>query len=151
MADYPLINGHKYDYSSIELDFNGTIYLGVQEISYTQTLEPGIVRGTSAQKLARTRGEHDAEGTLVMYKQDFDEFITDLATGDEGYGEVSFDISVVMSTPNQPTSVVRLLGCRITSEEESYSQGTDALVVSCDLDIMLIEKQGLRMISNALV
>lgn len=148
MADYPLINGLKWDYSSLEIDVAGDIYVGIKEIAWTETLEPGIVRGTSAQKLARTRGEHDAEGSMVMYYEDALELLN--ALGD-GYGEVSFDISVTYSGEGVPTKKAALLGCRITSKEITNSQGTDPSEMSFDLDIIQIEEDGLRMVANALI
>jgi hypothetical protein len=153
MATYPLINGFAYDYSSIEIDLGEAgIFTGIKEISYSQSVEPGIVRGTSAQKLARTRGEHDAEGSIVFYTREFIEFITSLTGGDEnvGYMDQSFNITLTYSNPQVPLTTVRLIGVRIKSEEGGGSQGTDPLEVSCDLDIMRIETNGLSPLSNML-
>jgi hypothetical protein len=148
MADYPKINGHVFDFSSIELTANGQIFLGVTEINSTQSLEPGIIRGTSAQKIGRTRGEYDSTGSMSMYLEDFREFIAGLG---DGYGEVSWDATITFSTPGTTTRVTKLLGCRITTDAEEASQSTDGLVTAFDIDIMQIEKDGLRMIVNALV
>ncbi len=152
MADYPLINGLKWDWSSAEISINAgdggsQTFIGIKELTWSESLEPGIVRGTSAQKLARTRGEHDAEASLVMWTEDALEFLN--ALGD-GYGEVSFDITASYSGPGTPTKTVRLEGCRITNKEGGGSQGTDPLEVSLDLDVLKILEDGLSMVANSL-
>jgi hypothetical protein len=149
MADYPLINGIKYDWASAEVDLNGTVFLGIKELTWEESLEPGIGRGSgSAQKLFRTRGEHDSTGTLVMWTEDADELLT--ALGD-GYGEVPFDITTTYSNPGVPTNTTKLLGCRITNKTGGGAQGTDPLEVSFDLDIIQVDENGKRMVSNALI
>lgn len=154
MADYPLINGHKYDFSSISIDLGsqGGIVVGIKEITFSHSLEPGIVRGTRAEKLARTRGEYDAEGSIVFYAGEHEEFVAALSQNNSvGYMEQSFDITLSYSTPNQPTMSVKLFGCRITSEEGGGSQGTDPLEVSCDLNIMRVQTNGANPITNQLI
>lgn len=149
MADYPLINGHKYDWSSVEVDLGEAgIFTGIKELTFSHSLEPGIVRGTRAEKLARTRGEYDAEGSIVMWTQDYNEFIALLGNG---YMEASFDVTMSYSTPNQPTVTVRLIGCRIVSAEGGGTQGTDPLEVSCSLNIMRVEENGVNPLQDQLV
>ena len=152
MADYPLINGLKWDWSSAEISINAgaggsQTFIGIKELSWTESLEPGIVRGTSAQKLARTRGEHDAEATMVMYTEDAMEFLSTLG---DGYGEVSFDITCSWSGPGTPTKTARLEGARIVSKEGGGSQGTDPLEMSFDLDVLKVLEDGLSMVANSL-
>ena len=148
MADYPLINGLKRDWSSVEIDLNGTIHVGVKEITWTESLEPAEVRGTRAQVLALTRGEHSAEGALIMYEEDARELLADLGTG---YGEATFDITVNFSSPGTTTATTKLRGCRITSKEGGGSQGSDPLEMSFDLMILQIEEEGLTMVANPLL
>ncbi len=143
-----LINGHRYDFSSIELTLlPGKIFTNVQEITYSQTLEPGILRGTSPHKLGRTRGQYDAEGSLTMYKEDWAEFIrlirVDPQNVTQGFMEASFLVTIIyqeLKSGAINTDILR--GCRITSVENSHSEGTDALTVSADLDIMKVIENG---------
>ena len=132
----------RYDFSSMEASFNGVIFTGITEISYTQTLTPGIQRGASARKLGRTRGEYDATGSFTMYKEEYDELIQALAAGgiatSRGYGEVPFVITLVYEEGGR-IKKDKLSGARITNDEDSHSQGSDALVVSAELDLMKIE------------
>ena len=148
MADYPLINGNKYDWSSVELDIGDAgIFTGVKEITFTHSLEPGVVRGTRAELIGRTRGEYTAEGSMVVYAEEYSEIIT--ALGD-GYMEASFSITITYSDTNVPVQVNRLIGCRITNVEGGGSQGTDPLEVSLDLSIFRVETGGLNAVSGIL-
>ena len=147
MATYPLINGNKYDYSSIEIDIDGTLFTGVKEVSFTQGLEPGEVRGTRAELIGRTRGEYSAEGSMVVYAEEYAEIIA--ALGD-GFMEKSFSVTMTYSDTNVPTQVNRLIGCRITNVEGGGSQGTDPLEVSLDLSVFRVETDGLNAVSGML-
>jgi len=140
MADYPKINGQIYSFASTEIKIGAAIYTGLTDISYNQTLEPGIFRGTRPEKLARTIGEHNVEGSFTMVKVEYQELIA--ALGD-GYMQTPFDITVTYAETNSPIVTDVLTACRITSEEDSHSQGTDALAVACDLDIIKMTRNGL--------
>ncbi len=141
MADYPLVNGQKVSFASIEIKIGTLLLTGFTDLSYSQTLEPGIFRGTRPEKLARTIGEHNIEGSFTLVKDEYLELIASLGNG---YMQTPFDITNTYSEINSTTLMTDVLtGCRITSEEDSHSQGTDALVVACDLDIMKMTRNGL--------
>lgn len=140
MPSYPRINGHVYSFASIEVSVNQTIFTGFTEITYTQTLEPGVFRATRSEKLARTRGELNVEGSFSLVKDDYQEMIDELG---EGYMEASIDFTVNYREINSPLITDVLTGARITSEEDSHSQGTDALVVACDMDILFMTRNGI--------
>lgn len=150
---YPVINGNKFDFASIEAELAGGIFKGINELTYTDTLEPGIVRGTGPEKLARTLGEYDSEGSIVMYHQDFQDFLALLTNdGETGSMDTVFNITVSMSAPGgDGTKTDRLIGIRLTSIEGGGSQGTDPLTVTGDLNIMRIERGGILPITNMLV
>jgi hypothetical protein len=145
MATYPLVNDIAHDYSCVEIDLGGVIYTGITAISYSQKLEPGAVMGTSAQKLARTRGSHSADGSMTMNLQDAEEFITALG---EGYMETSFNITVTFSDGVNSPHVHRLFGCRITDDAFSHAQGSDPTQNELTLDIMRIERNGLSPLAS---
>lgn len=142
MADYPLINGVAHDWSSVEIDLgeDAGIFTGVTELTYSDNLEPGQAMGTSAQKLARTRGEYSAEGSLSMLLQDSVEFIAALG---QGYKEKVFNVTVMYSEPSSGDVITdKLIGCRIGSTEGGGSQGPDALTKTFSLDILRISVNG---------
>jgi len=142
---YPLINGVRYDFSSIEIDFNGKKFLGFTKIAYSDSLEPGKPRGAHPQAVGRTRGEYDCEASAEMFRQEFDELAT--ALGD-GYGEVPVTITVGYSATGQPTITDVLSGVRIKKVSNEHSQSTDALAVSLELDPQLITRNGKTLLKN---
>lgn len=147
MATFPLINGHRFSWSSIEINVNGTLIRAIKEISYSNNLEPGEMRGTHAQKGGRTRGELKPEASMTIYLEEYNELIKALG---QGFLERQFDIVVSYSEKNAATVTDKIIGARIKKPEKSFSSGTDALAVKCDLDIMFVIENGLSPIDNAL-
>ena len=145
MASFPLINGNRYSWSSIEIRVGGKLYRGIKEIAYSVSLEPGDVRGTLAQRGGRTRGDYKPEGSMTMFLQEYNEFITDLGPG---FMEREFDVVAQYSDRNQPVVTDKLVSCRIKKADKSHSQGPDALIVKLDLDIMFIVENGISPIDN---
>lgn len=140
---YPLINGHRFDWTSVVCTIDGIPYTGIKSITYKQALTPGIVRGTRSQPTGRTRGQYEPEGSFEMYKEDYQLLIAALSlNGVRGYMEVAFPILVQYSSGLSVVSDL-LAGCRLSSDEDSGAEGSDAMVVSCDLSIMYVLRDGL--------
>lgn len=136
------INRKYHDYSALEARVNGKpILLGLESISYSHRLEPTKVRGTRARPLGRTLGEYDAEGSITLYKRDADILRKELGLG---YMEKEFMLTVSYAhlDAGTPMEIDVLKGCRIMSEEDSHSQGTDALRTTFELSVMGIVKNG---------
>jgi len=133
VAEYPLINGVRADWGSVEITINDKIVTGVKEISYTPTLEPGKGRGTSARLNFRTRGQQDFEASVTLFHLEGRELMA--ALGD-GFMEVPFQITVSYSEANLPAVTDTLVGCRITKVEMSGSEGSDPLVFKLSLSII---------------
>lgn len=144
-AEYPQVNGVRYDYSSVEINVNGRIIKGVKSISYKHALKPGVVRGTSAQKNGRTRGQYEPEASFTMYKQEADEFIESLGNG---YMERSFNVVVNYSDDGQPVKTTRIIGARIADESDENEEGTDALCTKFELDVIAVIKNGVSPMRN---
>jgi hypothetical protein len=145
-----LINGNPYQWSSIEVNIFGQPWANATAVEYEESLEPGVLRGTSAIKKARTRGEYDASGKLTLYKGDLGSLLGQLvaAGAGKGYMEVAFD--VIASYSEDGTTVTDVLvGCRIKSISEAYSNGNDALMVDLDLDVMKITRDGIEAVNGA--
>ena len=149
---YPLINGTRFDWSSIEISFASSTgvplsnlpVIGVKELSYKQSLEPGVIYGTAAQVMGHTRGQHKAEGAITFFKSEWGDFLTNLITAGGTGGastlgsmEIPFDITVNYSEPGpSPIMTDILRGCRIKNVDHSNSQSSEAAVVKCDLSLM---------------
>src|SRR5688500_11317228 len=92
-----IVNGHAMDFASIEVNINGGIKFNTfQEINYGFTAEFGKLRGNgSALVLARTRGEYEFDGNMVLYKEDAMTLVGALAVlGLGGFSEAQFDMIV---------------------------------------------------------
>lgn len=138
------INGKSYDFSSIEITINKIPYQGVTEISYSDTLEPGILRGTSAFMRGRTRGMYEAEASFSIYKEDLEPIKTALASlGLGGFMEAEFQITVSYREATSPLIVDTIEGCRIKHNENSHSAGNaDGLIQKVDLSVFRIGWNG---------
>ena len=153
---YPLINGMRYDWSSVRLLLAGRRFVGVKEFNYSDKLTPGKARGTTAQIIGRTRGEYEAQGSITLYKEDWADFLSILGTltastsglntatgAPPGFMEVAFDIVATFAeSPASPVQTDTCQGCRIVNVESSNSQSADPLVVKLDLDIIMINRNG---------
>lgn len=137
----PTINGRLFQHSSIQFHFGMRIFEGVTSLTFTQTLQPGVARGTSPRKRGRTKGVHDASGSFEMLVDDYMELINALGNH---YMDQEFRILANYKERGSPLHTAELIDVRITSEEFSSSDGEEPLVVSCDIDIMRIRLNGLE-------
>ncbi len=156
---YPLITGVRFDASSIELSLNGKRYIGVTEMEYEQTLEPGEVRGLSAQILGYTRGIQKAGGRLMMLREEFQDLSIDLQTLATGLLEANFLCSIhyaelpPLSIPGNPfaTSTDQIWGLRFTGTRHRFQQGSsDPIVVEMPFVARIILVNGLQPMNNIL-
>jgi len=127
---YPLINGVAHDWSSCEISINNDIVLGIKEISYSDSLEPGEVRGTHAQRLARTRGTYKCEASIELYLEQANAFLAKLGTG---FYETEFNI--VVNFQDTGVSLIKdtIYNCKLKKIEKGGG-GSDAITRKFDLD-----------------
>lgn len=156
---YPLITGVRFDASSIELHLNGRRYIGITEMEYEQTLEPGEVRGLSAQILGYTRGIQKATGRVMMLREEFQDLSVDLQTIATGLLEANFLAMVhyselpPMSIPGNPsaTSTDSIIGLRFTGTRHRFAQGSgDPIVVEMPFVARLMLINGIQPMNNIL-
>ncbi len=146
-----LINGRRYDFSTLQANFGALSFSAIQSIQYSDTLEPVIQRGQSSKKLGRTRGQYDATGSMTILKEDLPQLLTLLAAlGQGGYMESVWDLTATYSNSlTDPRPVVdKLIGMRITEIGDDHSIGGDVLVNELSLDIMEISRNGLSATSG---
>lgn len=139
---YPLINGNRFDFSSVEVVIDSVLFGGVKEVTYSDSLEPGELRGNRAQLIGRTRGKYGAEGSLTLFKSEFQQMIALLGGQGIGYMEASFTVVVAHSEPGSDVVTDTLIGCRIKKAEDQKQEGGEPLTVKCDLHIMRIDRNG---------
>ena len=148
-----IIKGHCWDFSSIEVAFNGkTLFDSFQEINYDWEADIGELRGNgSAIVKARTRGEFSFSGNVVLAKSDADEMIKILAAlGLGGYGEAEFDLIVTYAERGQAKPTIdTLISCRLAGVSNSHSRSADPLFTSFDLSIVDILSNGFSPVTAA--
>lgn len=139
---YPLIQGVRHSWSSIEIRLNGAIVLGVTEINYSPTLEPGEVRGAGARVIAHTLGQATYEGDFTILLEEFNVLVA--ALGDQWMTK-TFDIVVTYDESGSGLSTIvdTLSGCRITKVEASNSSGsTDGSTRKCTIKYLQLLLNG---------
>jgi len=146
MATFTVINGKAYSHSSCEIRIDGEPTPFIKDISYSDSLEPGEVRGTSAQMLSRTRGDYKAEGNLTFSSRGAAEECRE-RWGD-GWMEKEIDIVVTMQEEGMSTIVDTIVKCRCKKSETGSSQGSDPNEEKWDLHPMYILKNGWSPIAN---
>lgn len=139
---YPLINGNRFDFSSVEVVAESVLFGGVKEITYTDSLEPGELRGNRSQLIGRTRGKYAVEASLTMFKSEFQQLITLLGSKGVGYMEVAFTVVVSHSEPGNDVVTDTLLGCRIKKAEDQKQEGGEPLTVKAELHVMRLDRNG---------
>ena len=150
MADlqFPMVNGVRHGFSSIELKMNGQIFKGFKSINYSRTRSRTLVRGNHPDPIAKTRGENDYSGDCELYLAEWNLFMTLL--GGDGYGDASFTVLVTYGEDGFDTVTDELTGCTMDSTEASNSQGPDPLTRKIDLKPLKIKFGGKDDLTTAL-
>ena len=141
LPPYPLVNGRRYDWSSIKIKVKGQTYVGVKAVNYKHKLTPGVVKGTTAQAIGHTLGEYEAEAGMEMYMLEWKELRK--ALGGNGYMAAVFDIIVQYSTATGASvETDEIRGVRVTEVDKSHTSGNEPLAVKLSLFVMGIIEDG---------
>ena len=147
---YPLINGVKHDFSSIELKLAGQIFVGFRAINYNRTRTRTMVMGNSPDPLAKTEGVNAYTADCEIYLAEWNLLqgilvqaaaaagIPSGTSPGSGYGDVLFQIVVTYSSLGFDTITDILNGCSLDTLEASQAQGPDALVRKITLNPLKI-------------
>ncbi len=141
---YPLINGFKHSFASIELKLADDKYIGFKSINYESKLDRAKVYGCHPDPIAKTRGVADYSGDLEIYLAEWNQLQAKLGPG---WADVSFTGVVSYIENGFDVIVDSLIGCTLSSLGGSNSQGTDATVKKVALDVMKILHNGVDMLS----
>jgi hypothetical protein len=130
-------------FSSMEVDFGGTIFTAVVKVKYDQAMDEGWVRGTSPIPIARTEGElkegsGSIEWALIDEAQKFVELLGN------GYYRKVFNATFTYWRKDQPTVRHQLYECRILNVEDDHGQGTDALHETMPFSFRYHQRNGLN-------
>lgn len=163
---YPLINGFRPSWASVEIKFNLTgsgaaPNYAIQSVDYKATRERKATYGTNVNPLGKTRGKITYTAKVKMLLAEWNNLIAQLGqldpTGNQGYGDVFFSLHISWTDP-QPNILTGignlvediLIGCTLDSAEQSSSEGPDDIVVESELTPLLILRNGLPMSSQPL-
>jgi hypothetical protein len=146
-GQFPLIRGVKYDFSSIEIDIRGNIFVDIQQIDYSDTVSRAFLRGSNAVPLGRTRGEYEASASITLSKKGAVNLRELLGAG---FKEEAFDITTNYSENEEGLTTDKVIGCLIESNENSHGTGPDPLVEVIPLSVMRISWGGLDPMKNML-
>jgi len=121
---YPLINGLRHDWSSVEPSLNGQILQGIKSINYTWTREVAYVRGISPDPIGQTRGTNDFTCDCEVYLAEWNLFQNQLG---DGFGDAFFSINVSYAENGFDQISDLLVGCRLIGVDASQSQSSDPI------------------------
>ena len=148
---YPLVNGHRVSPASLYVVMNNlpVAAAGIKSLDYSDTLDPGEVKGFSPQLSGRTRGTYSTNGSVELYAQEWENLRFSLSGGIPGFMEVPFDIIVTFFEPGlpplvapSPLDVHALIGCRIKTPAVSIGNDNAPISWKMDLHIMRILYNG---------
>lgn len=145
---YPLINGVRHSFASVELKLNGQIFIGFKSINYSRTRSRSLVRGNSPDPLGKTLGENEYSCDAEIYLAEWNLFQSLLGAG---YGDVFFQVLATYSANGFDTIQDVINGCTVDSTEASQSQGPDALVRKFDMKPLKILFNGIDDLAQPLV
>ncbi len=156
---YPIINGFVPSFASVEIRLAGTAGAlsaagalplpGVKSINYKDPLTISKVYGNSPRPVGRTRGQLAPSGSIEFYRDMWDAAVSLLTgAGAWGFAEKSWVMPITYAETLYRTTCDTLIGVRIHSPDTSPTEGTEALTVKCELDIMQIQWNGTGQLSN---
>lgn len=157
---YPLINGFAPAWASIEVRpqiLGGStlpVIITIQSVDYEVSNDSKEVRGTNPNVIAVTRGQISNTGKWKMLLYEFNQLAAALGsqdfTGNNGYGDIFFDVQVQFAEAGGPVITDSLRGCRIYKVTQSMAVGPDPIVVENDLRPLQILRNGQPMSSAVL-
>lgn len=119
---YPLVNGCRHSFSSVELNLAGLIFVGFTAINYTRTRSRTMVYGPHPDPIGKTRGKNEYKADCELYFAEFNLFKSTLGPG---YGDIPFSVQVTYTENGFDTIIDTILGCTLDSTEASNAEGTD--------------------------
>lgn len=128
---YPLLNGVRHSFASVEFKFNGLIYVGVASMNYKRTRTRGWVRGNHPDPLGKTLGENEYTADVELYLAEWNVFQANLGAG---YGDVFFDATATYSSNGFDLISDTILGCTFDTTEVALAKGTDGLSRKIELN-----------------
>lgn len=122
---YPIINGARQSFASVELNMNGIVFTGFKSVTYKRTRTRSIVHGNNPDPIGKTTGVNAYSCEIEVYIAEYNFFQAQLGAG---YGDIFFPIYVTYTTNGFDTIQDLIVGNTIDEVDAQASQGPDPLV-----------------------
>ena len=137
---YPLVNGAKVSFCSLEFQVGGFQFVGIKSINYSEPLESAVIYGNQVTVQGETRGRVRPTGDIEIYRDTYEAFIDYLIQaggGNVGFSEVrqTFTVGYAEIGATLTTSDI-LPNVRFHSPEFSGSEGIEALTVKLKMNMI---------------
>lgn len=148
MADFQVINGNTFGWSSIALRVQGVPYFGVTEITYSDKRERsmGYGLGRNYAPLSRTAGKYSADNAKVKMRrssaQELLGQLTLLRPETLGYGAAEVQIAVNFGELDLPPAMHTLERCAVVSVNDANTEGTEELMTELEFNVFYIIRNG---------
>ncbi len=141
---YPLVNGFRYAWASIEVLDGPLTMPGIRSINFKASQAIGSARGAGIQEHGKTRGDLTFTASMTMLAEEQFNWVTSI--GDEYMSHI-FGLLVKFEelqngTPN--INRVELVGLQIQEEDHAFAPGPDGLEITMPLGISYYLKNGLK-------
>lgn len=141
--NYPLLNGVRHSFASVEFKFNGLIFIGIGSMNYSRTRSRTLVRGNHPDPLGKTIGENEYAADVELYVAEWNQFQASLGNAGKGYGDAFFTATAVYSANGFDMITDTILGCTMDVTEAALAKGTDGLSRKIQLNPLKILFNGL--------
>ena len=145
---YPMTNGVRQAWCSLELKVRGVPYLGITSLNYSWEIKRDNVYGTHPDPLGITRGQATYTADIEMLLAEYNFLITQLGNG---FAEVPLDIFATYSENGLDTICDQVLGCLMDKGEASQAVDSKALVRKVTLHPIKVKPNGLDIFKIPLV
>lgn len=137
---YPLINGVRHSWASVEIKIAGNTILGITKVDYSDKLDPGKVRGAGARVIAFTTGTADTAGSFTILLEEFNQMIASLQTINPRWKLAMFDTIITYAEEDSglTTIVDTLQGCRISETKIGTTEAgnSDPSLRECTIEFL---------------
>lgn len=129
--NYPMVNGYRYSWVSIEVKVAGQIFYATA-VNYSRKRNRAVVRANHPDPIAKTRGSNEYAADIEMLLSEFNALQATLINVanqqglNGGYGDVFFQTIVMFGETSLDTITDTINGCTMDSTESSNAEGTDA-------------------------
>jgi hypothetical protein len=139
-AKYPLINGVRHDWSSVEIRVATNVILGITKIDYSDKLTGTAVRGAGPKIIAYTTGMQENTGGFTILLEEFNALQEALQTiNPDAWKLAYFDIEVSYQARGLSTVSDAIRGCRVDEVKVGTTDSGSADPTTRDLTLLVTD------------